>query len=63
MFDESYFNISLTLPCNRDGTTLTRVKKRMSGAYGKPIDVTNINTILDTQLFEVELYYGHTTSM
>ena len=53
----------LKLDQGGDRSEFARVKKILKDANGRPIGISNENTIRDSCMYEVEYNDGHTTSL
>ena len=53
VFDETYLNMEVVIPIDRDGPYFSKVTKRLRDKYGLPIGRSRNNPILDTTMCEL----------
>ena len=56
---DNYVNTKLALDMHEDGPEFSRVKKILKEKYGRPIEITADNPILDIRMYEVEYSDGY----
>ena len=63
MFDNTYLNIELVIPRDRDGPDFSKVTKRFSDKDRLTIGRAPNNPIMDTRMYEVEYKNVYKVSM
>jgi hypothetical protein len=62
VYDDTYLNMELALPCDGAEVQFGRVVKRLRDKDGLPIGTAHDNPILNTRMYEVEFQDGHRAS-